>query len=416
MNLKSDKKLLRSIFSYSSAMVISQALMGVYTLFLIWWLSTEEYGAINANYAAVLLTSFLISLGLHDWLIRSIPFHDNPKTLTGSILIFKFIMGMIWGIVLFVFLPLIRPIIFTKQLLLQIIFDVWVESCFYLLLADLLGNEKPFKTSFLLISSRFLRLLSIIPIIITQSKSLNQVITFRLTGTIIIFIITLIITKPVFQINKKLSILKVLRSSIVFNTAEIQSLIFYQIDLTLVTIISGDQFLIGDFAIVISILSLLMTFPSGIASLILPNSIKLYKDSPNHFSKKMKERLILFLVGGALLCLSMYILRTKAIWNILGNYYKNLVGILLLASPLLFIRTINQFNRVYLLSVRWEKKQLVPYTISILIKIIFGIVFFNLYGLIGLVWVSIISELILLCGYSYQVIKHKLLFRSKIIS
>lgn len=107
MTLKSNKKLIGSIFSYTTAMLIAQVLIAVYTLLLIWWLSTEQYGHIAANYAAVLLTSFIINLGLHEWLIRTIPLEKNSKALTGSILGYKFVVGILWAVGLMVILPII---------------------------------------------------------------------------------------------------------------------------------------------------------------------------------------------------------------------------------------------------------------------------------------------------------------------
>jgi len=412
MTLKSNKNLVKSIFSYTSAMVISQALVAVYTLILIWWLNTEQYGYFSANYAAVMLTSFIISLGLHEWLIRTIPLENNSKTLTGGVLVYKLLIGLIWGFGLIFILPNIKPNIFYRQLLIIIILDIWFESAFYLLLADLLGHGKVVVTSSLLVSSRVLRLISLLIVILFNSQSLVYIVFLKMVSTVIIFFITFVISKPDISHLKEFNVLKILKSSIVFNAAEILNLIFLQIDLNLFSIINGNPVLVGNFAIAISIINMIMTFPIGIASMILPNTVQSYQQSPKQHNKKMISIGLGFLFFGLLLWTIISILRVETINNLLNENYRNVISILLSISPILFIRTLNQFNRIYLISVKWERKQLFPYAIAILVKLILGIFALQNFALEGLVLLSIISDVLLLLGFSIQMLRHQFKFRS----
>ncbi len=413
MTLRSNRHLLKSIFSYTTANLIAQGLVAVYTLLLIWWLNTEVYGNIAAHNAAVLLTSFIITMGLHEWLIRTIPLEKKSKTLTGEILVYKMVVGLIWGAGLMIVLPLIKPEIYIPQLLIIIILDVWFESGFYLLLADLLGHTKVISASWLLIASRVLRLLSLILVILIGSHSALLIVLLRLIATGAIFIIALLISKPVFTQIKNVNIFNILKSSVVFNAAEIQNLIFLQIDLNLLTLVNGDPVLLGDFAVVISVINMIMTLPLGIASMMLPNAIRSYRTAPGQFKKKMIPVLVGFLLFGLVLWASISIFRLEMINRLLRGNYQSVIATLLLISPILLIRTLNQFNRVYLIAVRWEKKQLLPYALAILFKIIAGIFIVRNYELVGLVWLSIISDLLLLVGFSIQTFRHHMQHRAE---
>lgn len=406
MTARSNKTLLSSIFSYTTALVISQVLVAIYTLLLIFWLSTEAYGVIAANYAAVLLTSFLINLGLHEWLIRTIPNRENSSSITGGILGYKVIVGILWGSGLMVFLPIIKPEIYEPGLLIIIILDTWFESSLYLLLADLLGNGKVTKTSILLIASRVLRLASIIIIIFLGLQNAIPVVFVRLLSTILIFTITLLIAKPVIKGQNLIHIFRILRSSIVFNAAEIQNLIFLQIDLNLFALLSDNETLIGQFAIAISLLNMIMSFPLGISSMLLPSTIKIRKSSKKQFRQRIMCSFLGFFIFGAVLWAGVQIFQIQKFQNFFPNNYQSAFSILLIASPLLFIRTINQANRVYLLSVEKERKQLVPQFSAILFKLVVGIFITIEFGLEGLIWLSIISDLLLLLGFTYQVLYH----------
>ena len=387
-------------------MVIAQVLVSIYTLILIGWLSTETYGLIAANYAAALLTSFVVNLGLHEWLIKTIPLNKDSRPLTGAILGYKILAGLVWAAGLIAFLPKIKPGIYSPALLIVIILDTWFESSFYLLLADLLGNGKVIKTSVLLVTSRFLRLISILAILILGSKSALLIVSLRLVSTVIIFAAAFLFTRPKFKGQKIVGIFRILRSSIIFNAAEIQNLIFLQIDLNLFTLISSDQQLIGYFAIAISLINMIMSFPLGIAAMLLPNAIKTYNNSQEQFQHRMKRMLGGFLIFGILIGAGVQIFRLEIIQGFFSQNYRNAFSILILASPLLLFRIINQVNRVYLIAVGEEKKQLLPQLIAIVFKLVIGFMVTKAFALVGLIRLSIISDLFLLMGFTYQVLRH----------
>ena len=405
MKSTTNTKLIKSLFSYTSATIVSQLLIALYSVLLIWWLDTEYYGRITAIYATVLLTSFVISLGLHEWLIRSIPLSENPKSLTGFVLAYKILSGTLWATGLMVLLPLINPEIYNRQLLLIIIFDVWLDSFFYLFLVDLLGNKKVHATSSLLITSKFLRVLSIVVIILMGSRSLFHIVLFRLIGTLIIFCVALLITKPLLIRMDKLDAIQILRTSFIFNTAETQNLIFQQLDLNLLTFINGDPTLIGDYSVVTSIFSMIMTIPLGIASLILPNLLETNKNSFSSFRKKMNYVYVGFIIMGFMFCASLWLLKLDIIYDLLNNGYQNIILLQLLASPGLFFKTANQANKIYLLTVKKERKQLFPQLIAIIIKTVLGIILIMHFKLNGMIWTSIISDVILFVGFTWQVIQ-----------
>ena len=78
----------------------------------------------------------------------------------------------------------------------------------------------------------------------------------------------------------------------------------------------------------------------------------------------------------------------------------------MLASPLLLIRTLNQFNRVYLFAIGWERKQLIPQVVAIVLKILLGVLLVPQWGVNGLIGLSIAVDGVLLAGYVIPVYKH----------
>jgi len=405
MDISPRTKLFRSIFSYVSALIFSQLLMAIYTIGIIWWLSRENYGLHAANYGIVTITSFIINLGLHEWLVRTIPKSEQSKTLTGNIILFKIFTGFFWGLGLWVIMPILQPNIYQKDILAIIILDVWFDSCFNLLLADLLGHEKSKLTSLLLVLSRILRILSLFVIIFLESKSLLNIELLRLISTLIIFIISLYKTKPKIIFNNATKIVNLLRFSIIFNASELLNLLFLNLDINLLTWINGNQLAIGNFAITISLINMIMTVPLAITSLLIPNLIKVYQLSKDKFIKRIKLLILLFLFLGLLIFGVIWIFRINWLQDIIGQGYRNVIDLIFLASPILFFRTINQINRIFLIVTNSEKKQLLPQIVSIIVKLILSVPLTIRYGIQGLIIGSILSDFISLVGHFIAVLQ-----------
>lgn len=401
-----NTKIAKSLFSYLSALIISQFLMVLYTMGIIWWLNPEKYGLIAANYATVTMLSFAITLGLHEWLVRTIPKSSEPGVLTGSVFRYKYTIGIFWGVLIWIIMPIVQPGIYQKGLLAIIIIDVFLDSSFNLLLADLLGNERTRETSVLLILSRFLRILSLGLILIINTQSVVGISLLRLISTSLVFFIALIITKPDLRKKENTNIKNVLRQSLVFNASELFNLVYFQLDLNLLTWISGNPEHVGNFGIAINVINMIMTVPYAVVYLLLPSNIKILKKSVIDFKKRSIQLLIGFFLLGLLLFFGVWILRINLLQEFIGENYYFAILYLILASPLLFIRTINQFNRAYLFTVGYEKKQLIPQALSIIIKIVLGFFIVARWSVEGLIMLSIGVDFFLLSGYTYPVFKH----------
>lgn len=408
MKIGINKKLIGFIFSYSSSIVLSQIFIAAYTLCLIWWMNPEEYGVIAANYAVPQMMNFIISLGLNMWLVRTIPTVTFSKALTGSVLRYKLIAGMFWAIGIWLVFPFIQPDIYQKILLAIVIIDVWLDSCFNVLISDFIGHEDVYKASVFLILSRVLRLVSIGIIILLNIRNIEQIVIFRLISTLVIFIVTLFFSKPVFKNVSEYSIFYILHQSIIFNTSEILNIVHLNLDLNLLTWRSGNISSIGNFAIASSLINMIITVPAGVSSLLLPVFINTFRASKNEFYKKMRITFFGFLGIGLLLWASVHFLRLEQIKGLFGYNYQEAIFILLFISPTLFLRTFNQTNIIYLISKGRENKQLLPQFICVLIKFFAGFIVITYYDVSGLIWVIIIVDTLLLIGYSTQVIIDRL--------
>jgi len=403
---QSKNQTIKHVFSYSMAVGLTQVLMMTYTVILMRWVTPEQFGIVSANYATTLLLSFLINWGMNEWLVKAIPTSENPNALTGSLIRFKGSFGLAWGILLWLLLPLIQPSIYQKGVLTFVLIDVWVDSCINLLLADLLGNEKVKLTSIILILSRVLRLCGLLILMLLNVNSIEFVIIMRLASSIVSMVGAWTLARPRFNKNEILNNKEVFKKSSVFNASELFNLLFTQADITMLTWFIGDAALIGSFAIVIAVINMIMTIPLGIYNLLIPQSVKTYQTELNVFRKRMYLTLTTFVLLAIIVWTGIVLPGTTWIIKVLGEDYSLSARLLLLATPILFIRVINQVNNVYLVSVGQEKKRILPQAIVVLLKVTVGIFIVVKWQAIGLIILGIVVDAILLLLYSIQSFKH----------
>lgn len=397
---------IRNLLLYSTALIFTQVLMVVYMVVLMRWLGPEKYGIISANYAILLILSLFLNWGMNEWLVKAIPNSDNPNELTGSVVYFKVVVGIVWALLIWIVFPLVSPDIYQREIILIVILDVWLDSVFNILIASLTGREKITSASLILLLSRILRLLFFLLLITANLDSVKMVLLMRLLSTLLSVMIIWPITKPKFTGNSFQVVPKVFKSSFAFNASEILTVIFINIDINFLVWFNGNADLIGSFAFVVSIINLVISMALGVNSIFIPGSIKAYQNRPISFVKRMRYLLFFYAILSLSLWMIIAIPGTEWMTDILGKDYLKGTQLLLLASPVLFLRTINQVNNVYLVSVGLELKRLLPQTISLIIKLLFGAIVIWRWQAEGLIGLCILADVIMLVGFSYYSIKH----------
>lgn len=397
---------IKNLLSYSTALIFTQVLMVVYMVLLMRWLGPEKYGIISANYAILLIMSLFLNWGMNEWLVKAIPNSGNPNELTGSVIYFKVVVGIVWASVIWIVFPLISPEIYQRELILIVIIDIWLDSVFNILIASLTGREKITSASLFLLLSRILRLLFFLLLITANLNSVKIVLLTRLLSTLLSVMIIWPTTKPKFTGNLFQIVPKVFKSSFAFNASEILTVIFTNIDINFLVWFNGNADLIGSYAFVASIINLVISMALGVNSIFIPGSIKAYQNRPISFVKRMRYLLFFYAILSLSLWMIIVIPGTEWMTYILGKDYLKGTQLLLLASPMLFFRTINQVNNVYLVSVGLELKRLLPQAVSLVIKLVFGAIVIWKWQAEGLIGLCIIADVIILVGFSYLSIVH----------
>ncbi len=402
-----NKKNIVSALSYGSASVITQILMMVYLLIAAEWLGAEKYGHIAAAYAAASLTSFLFNLGFNQYMMKAGSTIPNPRSLGGTVLFIKSVLGILWGCLLFFALRSIRPDLYLGYIIILTILELLFDSLFGTFIVILLLEERAKLGSILLSISRLARLMALVSLIIWGSESIFQVLLLRLLVSFFIFILSWLITKPAFDRINKSEIFRLLKHSSAYNASELLSLIYINADVNILVWFGASPSLIANYSIVISLISAVITLPSGIYNVLLPSLVRSFIEVKQVFYRKIRLLYIGFSTLAVFLWIGVVLLSKPVILAVLGQSYLESITLLISLSPLFVIRTVNQANIAYLISVGRQAKRLLPQFLATILKLglaIFAVIYFQTQGM---VIVAIIAEMLLFFAYILQIIRHK---------
>ena len=405
---KKHRKLAFSALAFGSASIFTQGLMIIYSIILANWLGAENYGFIAAAYAATSLSSFLFNWGFNQYLMKIGSTHPKPEVLGGQIITIKGFLGVLWGILILTILRLIRPDIYQPDILFLVTIEIWFDSLFGSLIALLLLQNRSKTASQLLVFSRLSRLLLLILLIILGSKSIVLILLLRLITTLISFIITWRISKPeLFGFNWP-SVRHLFKQSSAYNFSELLSIIFINLDVNILVWLGAKSELIANYSIVISLITAAITLPSGIFNVFLPSLVRAYDEKPSNFKQRIRMVYIVFIILAVVFWVTATYLNGPLINTFLGASYTESITLLSQLAPVLVLRTINQSNIAYLISVDWQSKRLLPQLLALLTKVGLGFFAVSKFQVQGMIAVAMLTELILLALYAIQILRHSL--------
>jgi O-antigen/teichoic acid export membrane protein len=395
--------LMRGAALFGSSSVIAQGIMMLYSLLLARWLLPENYGIIAGCYSTGTLSAFLINWGMDTWLLHQGAIEVNPTHLARIVLKIKGILGIVWTVGVWLVLTTIRPDVYWPSILAVVILDIWLDSAFNTQITVLNITHRIRTVSVLMIASRGLRLLSAIGLILIHSKGLLYFSIARLACTIILLLIATIEVKSYSKSNDGLSIWQVWKSSLQFGLSEFLSIVYGQIDVTMVTIILGSL-AVGYYSPAISLINALITALSSAYVYFIPPVSYRLANAPRTFRSLAIKMLLLFFIAGCLLSIGLFSTAGWLIPLLLNNAYQTTGDIVRILSPILLFKALSMGCAVILVAAGWQKRRLIPQIISASANILLNLWAIPKFGIGGAAQIYVLSEVILLAGYAWWVI------------
>jgi len=176
-------------------------------------------------------------------------------------------------------------------------------------------------------------------------------------------------------------------------------LIYTYADLTIVTLFLGRN-AAGIYGPATSILATLYFIPQAASSVLLPTLSKLYANHDPRIVPAIKRTLLLTVLLGILLSGATFLFGPPVMTFLLGSEYTASAGLLKILSANLFLKSMSLSLVSILTAIGWQKARLGAQLAAAVINVALNLALIQRFGLPGVAWVYVVSELILMIGYA----------------
>ena len=404
---KSDSKflsLINNIAIYSGSTTIAQVIMMVYVVVLARILGPKELGFFSSAYSLVGLTAFFLNLGMDTWLLRKSGLYPDVTALSGMVLKIKAWIGIGWSIALVVIVPLIRPDLFSLTMMLICSVDVWSDVCFNTQIQALNVQRRMATITWLVLLSRGGRFLGLVLLYFLGANSAVLFAFTRAAATLIGFFAATWMHKPKWNSKGLLTTREVISESVPYGLSDFLSLIYTNADVTILALMAGAT-AVGLYSPGSGIIHALFVIPNAIFSVIIPIMTKLGAKDIGRFRASLPLLFASFILMGAAMWVVIGLSAKWLIPFLLGDQYQFTGSILFILSPILLLKFISFACAVVLVCVGWQHRRLVFQLVAAVFNVVANIMIIPFYGITGVAWVYVISELILVLGYSWVTVE-----------
>jgi O-antigen/teichoic acid export membrane protein len=395
----SRKTVVSNVVSLTAGSAIAQFLMAGSVLLAARALGPAEFGAYAATFSAVALSSVIFNLGLDTWLLRSGARQPGRMSLLlGNALTLKLALGIPWLLVVTFVLPRLNPQTFQLPLVVISGLSVWMEGLFAAGLSAfkaLLRNE---TTALLLVAARgaVFILTALLALAGTQDANMFAGVRLVMGAAAVAATVLLLPVRPAFGRGSG-QLIGTAKASFPYALSDLLISVYVQADVTIAAIILGRR-PVGYYSPASNVVSALTVVPAALFYVTVPVLTGALQQGWQKFKKLLRTTMTAyFLVGLALWAitwLSRYVLPL-----LLGEAFRPSAPLLAILSPILFLKTCSLGAAAVLVAVGWQVRRLYVQTAAAVVNVTLNLLLIGQFGISGVAWVYVASELLLMVGY-----------------
>jgi O-antigen/teichoic acid export membrane protein len=395
----SRKTVVSNVVSLTVGSAIAQLLMAASVLLVARQLGPSNFGEYAATFSAVALSSVLFNLGLDTWLLRSGARRPGDlRTLLGDALTVKLALGIPWLAAAAVVLPRLNPQTFQLPLILVSGLSVWMEGLFSVGLSAfkaLLRNE---TTALLLGVARGGVLVLTVLLALAGSQDPIMYAGVRLAMGAFALAATLLLlpVRPALARGAR-QVAGTARESSPYALSDLLVSVYVQADVTIAAVILGKN-AVGFYAPASNLISALSVVPLALFYVTVPVLTNALHSSWPAFRKLLRTTLIGHLLVGLALW-AVTALSTGILPLLLGEAFRPSALLLAILSPILFLKTCSFGAAAILVAVGWQTRRLYLQATAATVNVILNLLLIRQYGISGVAWIYVASELLLAVGY-----------------
>jgi O-antigen/teichoic acid export membrane protein len=362
-----------------------------------------EYGQYISSFSLITFLAVLPGLGLDSWLLtqgRSLK--EELEELWSSLIVSRIRALFLWvaGVICLSFFLSKDTYPFT--LILIIVIGAAFDSLNLISIATLRCMNRHHSVAFLLTSSSLAVLVAAI-LLPKSSDTLLVFAAFRASFSALSFFFgsALINIRALFRRRGGGSIAQLIRSARAYFWADISSVIYVRADVNIIGLMVGS---IGNsiYAPAINILQMSFLVPRAIFYFIVPRLSAAYRQKSHSRYSRLSSLVVLAQVGvGLPLSLFLYFLGPGLLQWAFGANYAESGKVLTILSLLPVIRSLNFAQSAIIMSSQNQANRTRVQIVAAGFNVVANIVALQTFGILAVAWVYVMSELMLLLGYTW---------------
>ena len=400
------RTIINNITALFSGSAIAQAIAALTFILTARQLGPEQYGQYTSSMVFATFCSIVFSLGLNIWLLREggrLP--SGVGNLTGSIIGIKLSIGIVWLFVMFMIASRIESDSIPANLLRLGAVIIWFDSMFMTALTGFRSILRNSINSLLLVASAFSVLL--VTLFLVYS-GVYQASIFMIGRAIILFLsllVSLIVAWNVLKLSLSSATAKIaLIQSPPYAVSEFLAWAYRRVDVLIIAFMLND-YAVGLYAPAVGIINALYLVPMAIHFVMVPVLSNLFSTDVRQAWITARRFIgVLILVGLGLFLLLFF--GGKYLIYLLGPAYASSQEILQILSAILFIHSITFGVAAILVATNQQKQRTIIQAVAVVINVGLNFLIIQRFGITGVAYIYVLTEVVLLLGYVYLVLRY----------
>lgn len=412
MELKFNRRtLIENIAALFSGSAVAQGMTALALLLTARQLGAAVYGQYAASLALTSFSAILFSLGMDIWLLREGGRRlERLGGLLGSVLAIKVGLGLVWFTLMALIAPLLNPLVHTNSFPAELVrlsaLVVWLDSTFASILTSYKASLRNKFTSILDAGSDTLWLLATLLLIFAGLKTASAYFLARILVLAGSLGVAFGLARRSLQIRPNMdTIRQIKQEAFPYAASEFLAWTSMRLDVLIVALLLGEV-AVGLYSPAVGLANALFIIPAAVYAVILPVLSNLFASHVDQAWLTAKRSLWLLLVLGAGLSVTLYLLAGPLV-SLLGTSFGGSREILQILSVILFIHSISFGMAAILVAVNEQAKRTVVQAIAVVTNGALNLLVVSWLGIRGVAYVYVITELVLLGGYSWLVFRYR---------
>lgn len=364
-------------------------------------LGPAGYGPYAACLAVCGLSSVLFDLGLDTWLLREGAHEPTSlRRLLGSTLVIKTILGIPWILAMAVVLPKLNPVAFPTLLVSLCALAIWLDALFMAGMSGLKALMRNQATAVSVFISRAILLAGTVLLISHAARGAASFAFARVVAGLAT--VLLLLRHPGFSIPK-LDVVwfkRIAWEALPFAASAVLTMIYMRADVAIIAL-ALDARVTGLYSAASGLINALFFVPATVYSVAVPALVRALGE-PEQTSP---DRLLMltfaaFAAVGCSLWGGLWLCGDRILLALLGNGFAESRSILLVLGPILLLKSLSFGLAAVLVAAGWQYARSGAQAVSALANVTLNVLVVRAYGAIGVAWVYVFSEIILLAAYA----------------